>query len=314
MRHMKVLQTVGSDSVWDYCREVRDELRFRLKAEARRFNRLRWYGKLRNVQSHGGRGPMTRRALARYILWSPELGDYSFELADTEALIRFAARGLGCEAEVVRGLLDELDRDERLRQDIDERRRPALLDRDPPLGQRRLWWVAARLLKPELIVETGVWYGLGSAVLLRALERNAEEGFEGRLMAFDIDPTAGWLVHPRHRDRWTLVRENTAAALHERLRGTRVGLFIADTAPAYELERHEFELALSHAAAPAVLLASNGSQTQALRDLCRERGLRYEHLPYDAADHFYTTPGVALTLVNGARARLSRFRAQARYV
>jgi hypothetical protein len=173
------------------------------------------------------------------------------------------------------------------------------LDRNPPIGQRRLWYVAARLLKPALIVEAGVWYGLGSAVLLRALERNAEDGCEGQLIAFDPDPAAGWLVHPRHQHRWTLVRETTEAALETHLRGKAVGLFIADTPPAYERERREHELALAHAASPAVLLSSNGNQTMALRDLCREHSLAYQHLAYESADHFYRTPGVAMALVSG---------------
>jgi hypothetical protein len=81
------------------------------------------------------------------------------------------------------------------------------------------------------------------------------------------------------------------------LRGKVTGLFVVDTPPAYERERRQFELALAHAASPAVLLASNGSQTAALCDLCREHSLTYHHLPYDAADHFYTAPGVSLAVV-----------------
>ena len=249
---------------------------------------------------------MSRGAVTRYVLWSPELGDYSFELADRDALIEFASRALQCDATCVRGFLDELEVDERLRLDIAERRRRALLDKNPPIGQRRLWYVAARLLKPTLIVETGVWYGLGSTVLLRALERNAEEGWEGHLMGFDPDPTAGWLVHPRHEHRWTLVRDTTDEALETYLRGKAVGLFVADTPPDYERERRELELALAHAAPPAVLLSSNGNQTEALRDLCREHSLSYHHLPYESADHFYTTPGVALALVSGTPASDAR--------
>jgi Methyltransferase domain len=283
---------------------VRASSRFRLRAHVRRFNRLRWWGKLRNVRRHRGRGRMSRRAVVRYVLWSPELGDYSFEPADRHALIEFASRALNVEATRVRELFDELDSDEQLRRDIDERRRPTLLDKNPPVGQRRLWYVVARLIRPALIVETGVWYGLGSAVLLRALERNADEGYEGRLLAFDPDPTAGWLVHPRHHPRWTLVRDTAEAGLEAHLHGKLAGLFVVDTPPAYERERRQFELAVAHAASPAVLLASNGSQTAALRDLCREYSLAYHHLPYESADHFYTAPGVSLAVVRDAGSRL----------
>jgi hypothetical protein len=36
------------------------------------------------------------------------------------------------------------------------------------------------------VVETAIQEGLGSAVLLRALERNAEEGSSGELISFDV--------------------------------------------------------------------------------------------------------------------------------
>jgi len=279
---------------------MQSKFAFRLRAQVRRFNRLRWWGKLQNVRRHGGRGSMSRRSVTRYVLWSPELGDYSFEPNDRDGLIEFASRALETQAVHIRGFFEELAADRRLALDIEGRRRPTLLDRNPPLGQRRLWYALTRLLKPQLVVEAGVWYGLGSSVLLRALERNAEEGYDGSLLAFDPDPTAGWLVHPRHRHRWTLVREPTEGALEAHLRGKRPGLFIVDTPPSYERERHQFELALAHAAAPAVLLASNGTHTSALEDLCRERSLPFHHHPYEAADHFYTAPGVALALVSGA--------------
>jgi hypothetical protein len=63
------------------------------------------------------------------------------------------------------------------------------------------WYAVVRALKPQLIVETGIKQGLGSLVLLAALERNAGEGGSGRLISFDIDPFSGWVVPQRLRAR-----------------------------------------------------------------------------------------------------------------
>jgi Methyltransferase domain len=257
---------------------------------------LRWLGKLKNVRRHG-RGRMTWLGVARYVLWSPELGDYSFEMADRDALVRFAAAALDCDPEVARRHLDELEGDQRLGADIAERRRRGLLDRRPGLGQRRLWWVLARVLKPELIVETGVWYGLGSAVLLRALELNELEGAPGQLLGFDPDPSAGWLVHPRHRERWRLVQDPTEVSLAGELAEREVGLFISDTPSSHDREAHEFSVAFARAARPAVLLAANGEFTPALADLAREHDLPYHHMAFEIAGHFYSAQGVSLARV-----------------
>ena len=83
---------------------------------------------------------------------------------------------------------------------------------------------------PEVAVETGILDGLGSRSMLRALQRNAEVGRDGRLWSFDIMPGAGALVPDRLAGRWTPLYEDTeeglpaatgralAGLLHPRLR------------------------------------------------------------------------------------------------
>ena len=93
----------------------------------------------------------------------------------------------------------------------------------------RLLYYAVRLQRPRVVVETGVFDGLSSAFILKALR---DDGGQGRLcsidlpartpirastdkMAFDrLPPGAepGWIVPDDLRDRWTL-RLGTSAAL-----------------------------------------------------------------------------------------------------
>lgn len=70
-------------------------------------------------------------------------------------------------------------------------------------------------------METGVRYGLGTMVILRALERNAQEESDhhGKLISFDPDPNGGWMVPERHAPHWTWVRATTRDALDANLRG-----------------------------------------------------------------------------------------------
>jgi hypothetical protein len=71
---------------------------------------------------------------------------------------------------------------------------PDLIDVEFGFGRRLGWYVFVRALKPKLVVETGVRHGVGACVLAAALIRNLGEGYPGRYIGTDIDPSAGRLL------------------------------------------------------------------------------------------------------------------------
>jgi Methyltransferase domain len=271
-----------------------------LRAGARHLNRVRWAAKLKNVRRARSGGTARPVDKLRYVLWAPELGDLSFDMADPEATAGFMAEALSVPPEDAFRALQEAVEDPQLHDDYARLRKPSLLPRQMALSARGPWWVVLRLRKPKLVVETGVWYGLGSAMLLRALELNAREGHEGRLISFDPDPTGGWLVPERLKPHWTWVQATTDEALESSLKDREVDFFIHDTPSDYARERAEFEVARRHASPGAVLLSSNGDNTPALRELCAEHGMPYHHYPYVAQRHFYVPRGMSLTVVPGS--------------
>jgi len=138
------------------------------------------------------------------------------------------------------------------------------------------WYAAVRERKPTLVVVTGVRQGHGSLLVLEALERNAREGVAGRLVSFDLDPSAGGAVPAERREGWDLVIGRSPEAIAPALRGEEVEMLIHDTPPIPELERAEYELALAHGADAVMLVdGSNGEQTGVLRSLAREHGAEY---------------------------------------
>src|ERR1700730_17107247 len=85
------------------------------------------------------------------------------------------------EPATVRSIFAEIEGDEQFRSHVDTRLRKLISGVDViDIGRRLGWYAAARLLKPKVIVETGVDYGLGSCVMCAALLRNASEGHHGR--------------------------------------------------------------------------------------------------------------------------------------
>ncbi len=261
---------------------------YRLGVDLRYLRRFRWISKAREVRSVGA--PLIQNL--GFVLSDPEYTNFTFELANEHQLVGWVAATCDSQPELIERLLAEA-RDDPV---LAARLRTATAHRwwwtkrSPPFGKRLAWYALARVLKPKLIIETGVHDGLGSMLLLRALERNRDEQAAGRLVSFDVNPRAGWLVgeHPL----WELRIESSRAGLATVLeRQGPVGIFIHDSLHTYEHERFEFELAAAHLAPAGLLVTDNAHGTRALADVCQSRGLRYVEFHSASRDHFY--PGEA---------------------
>jgi predicted O-methyltransferase YrrM len=261
----------------------------KIGVDPRYVRRLRWIATARAVISVGA--PL--RGNLGFVLTDPEAANFTYELANEDELAEWVATVMQCELEQVHRLLREAHADgvlaERLREATAGRR--WWTKSSPPFGKRLAWYAIARSLKPELIIETGVHDGLGSLVLLRALELNTDEGALGRLVSFDINTASGWIVgvHPLWELRIQPSRTGLSAVLNER---PPAGLFIHDSLHTYENERFELQLAASHMAPEGVLITDNAHGTRALADTCKEFGLRYYEFAERSLEHFY--PGGAI--------------------
>src|SRR4051794_27746889 len=228
----RVVRRMGLIS--DTLARLPEPVRARLRPAAERYvairmSRMRWTLKHATLKRYGV-SPWRRPArYFGYLLVDPELDNFTYDLSNDDELAAWLGDATGEPRERFEALLAEL-RDDReflgllraqLRQRIDRKQRPMF-------GRRAGWYALARLLKPETILETGIHDGLGSALLLRALERNAGEGHEGSLVSVDINPAAGWLVPDGLRSRWTPVFAPSDEALPGAVEGRKVEMFIHD--------------------------------------------------------------------------------------
>jgi Methyltransferase domain len=252
----------------------------------RQLRRLRWITKYRLMRSFKTDVGVLRRL--SYVLFDPELESFSFALADEPGVIAALALALGYSEHELAGYAAETHTDPELNERLARHVRWRLdFKRRMPLGSRLAGYVTTRALKPELVVETGIYMGLGSLVLLRALERNAQEGHAGELMSFDVNPLAGRLVREELRSRWHRVIGLTNATLPQALRGRRVGILFHDTAHTEETQRHEFEAALAHAAPRLLLVDGSGGYIPTLEELCRERAGSYHRVLQRSRAHVH---------------------------
>lgn len=263
----------------------------------RRLSRLRWLEKARIVRSYGVSFRAAPLGVARYVLWDPEVGDFSYELDNEGELVELLARSLGLAPAAIAGYLAEVRAEPALTRELSARVRGRVnMKRRIGLGHRVAWYAVARAVKPRLVVETGIKHGLGALVLLVALEHNAREGSEGRLISFDPDPFSGWVVPDRLRHRWEPIVAATFDALEATLAGEEVDLFICDTPPDYAIESFEMRTTLRHAAPGIVLIAANGDRTTVLPELAAELGGEYHYFAERPRHHIYPGAGIGLGL------------------
>jgi predicted O-methyltransferase YrrM len=254
--------------------------------DPRYVRRARWVAKAAAVRRVGA--PVLSNL--RYVLSDPEPANCTYELGNEDELAAWVADVAGVERAVAAAALAEPRADEELR----VRLRKATHGRwlwskaEPPFGRRAAWYAIARLLAPQLVIETGVHDGLGSLLLLRALERN---GGDGRLVAFDINPAAGWIPGPDPR--YELRIERAVDGLSTVLASSPpVGLFIHDSLHSYDNERAELELGAARLAPDGVLITDNAHGTRALADVCASHGLRYSEFFERPRGHFHPGGGM----------------------
>ncbi len=261
----------------------------RVGLDPRYVRRLRWYTKAKAVRSVGA----SVRANVPFILLDPEPANFTYELANEAELAAWVGEATGAAPADVARIFGELRRDQELSRRLAAATAGRRLwsKRLPSYGKRIGWYAIARLVAPSLVVETGVHDGLGSLLLLRALERNAEDGSDGRLVSFDVNPSAGWLVgsHPRWELRIQPTREGLVKVLDT---GPQPDMFIHDSLHTYENELFELTTAAERLGPAGVLISDNAHGTPAFAETCDRFGLARAVFCERSRGHFY--PGGAI--------------------
>lgn len=186
----------------------------------------------------------------------------------------------GGDKESVEAVLYELECEEPLFQDLDG------LSGMPmhPV----IYYALVRLLKPSIILETGVCDGLSSRFLLLAMERNGH----GVLHSIDLpnqdvdlghgarqrdvlsaDRRTGWLVPDTLRARWHLHLGDAKELLPELLQKIeKIDIFIHDSLHTYTHMLLEYRTAWPYIRPGGLLLSDDTDWNSAFEDFARECG------------------------------------------
>jgi predicted O-methyltransferase YrrM len=145
-------------------------------------------------------------------------------------------------------------------------------------GSSLLIYAIVRLVKPDRIVETGVANGHSTFFLLRALDLNQR----GKLYSIDIAPSAGSLLSPQDKARWTL----SVLPRGFRKRGLKkvlevispIDMFLHDSGHLYYWQRFEYETALRYMQKGGYILTDDADASFAFIDFTERHGLTPRYL------------------------------------
>ena len=141
-------------------------------------------------------------------------------------------------------------------------------------------YVICRIVKPEIIVETGVAEGFSSAFILKALEDNGK----GRLYSIDLpnqpgqelsgQRTTGWLVPEGLRKRWDMTLGSSKEKLPPLMDNLKnIDIFYHDSDHSYENMMFEFEEVLPYITENGMIISDDITDNSAFDDFCRRENL-----------------------------------------
>lgn len=235
-----------------------------------------------------------RPEVERWALHSREDDNFSYDLTEQNLnyLAATVAALTGASIEAVLGLMSEPARD--LKSYMEEHAASLPIDNPTGFGRRLGWYAIARIIKPSVIIETGVRHGLGSVLLCSALRRNAQEGSLGKYFGTDIDPAAGVLLATPFDAYGKILYGDSIKSLQSFEQ--KIDLFINDSDHSAEYEYQEYLTIKEKLSPRAIILGDNAHSTDSLFRFSKETGRRFVFFKEQPKDHWYPGAGIGISL------------------
>lgn len=236
--------------------------------------------------------------IARWSLSSREFTNFTYDLTDEniEYLTHTIAVVTNSPYSQVIRIIRELQEDERLKRHVIDQTRNSKFrhssDQRCSLGRRLGWYAFVRLLRPRVVVETGVDKGHGAVVICAALLRNSVEGFPGRYYGTDINPQAGFLLSAPYSRVGEVLYGDSINSLRTL---DKIDLFINDSDHSAEYEQQEYETIMPRLSPMGVILGDNCHCNDVLARFSRANNRNFLFFREVPKDHWYPGGGIGIS-------------------
>jgi predicted O-methyltransferase YrrM len=239
--------------------------------------------------------------LIRWLHSSNETTNFTYDLeeANKQYLASLLAVVLSISYDQAISYIREIEEDEELKNHIARATAQSewsfRADPEVRLGRRMGWYVIARVLKPKVIVETGVDKGLGACVLTAALKRNKEESFDGRYYGTDIDSRAGYLLSGQYARFGSILFGDSIDSL-KKLEGP-IDLFINDSDHSTDYEANEYEIISDKLSRHAIVLGDNSHCSDKLLSFSFKHNRNFVFFQEKPRNHWYPGGGIGISFL-----------------
>jgi hypothetical protein len=130
-------------------------------------------------------------------------------------------------------------------------------------------------------------------VLISALMRNKEEGYEGRYYGTYINPEAGYLLSGEYANYGTILFGDSIQSL-KKFDGV-IDLFINDSDHSAEYEAEEYKTVASKLSAHAIILGDNSHCTDKLLEFSLKTIRHFVFFREKPKEHWYPGAGIVIS-------------------
>ena len=194
-------------------------------------------------------------------------------------------------------LMKEIENDEKLlahlKNKIKQSDESSKTDNNFKFGRRIGWYVFIRILKPKIVIETGIDKGMGSCVITSALIKNKEEGFEGYYYGTDINPKAGYLFDGVYKNYGEILYGDSIESLKKF--DKKIDLLINDSDHSEDYEYNEYLTIKDKLSDDAVILGDNSHCTDKLYKFSIENGRQFLFFKEEPLKHWYQGAGIGIS-------------------
>ena len=205
--------------------------------------------------------------------------------------------------------IEEAENDTQLKKHILDTRNSSKLkshaDKNIFFGRRVGWYAFVRIMKPKVVVETGIDKGLGSVLLCSALLKNKAEGFEGKYYGTDINPAAGYLLDGIYKEVGEILYGDSIESLSKMT--DNIDLFINDSDHSADYEYNEYKTIKECGLVTnkTVILGDNSHCTNKLCKFANEISHNFLFFKEVPLNHWYPGAGIGISFPKNLQEQLS---------
>lgn len=142
-------------------------------------------------------------------------------------------------------------------------------------------YVVCRMLRPKIVLETGVANGFSSSFILKALEQNGE----GWLYSIDfpnrpgeeIANEVGWIIPYELKKRWELIIGDSKEKLPKTMNNLKeIDIFYHDSDHSYDHVLFELTTVWEGIKRNGIIVVDDTNMNNAFVDFCRSKGQEYK--------------------------------------